>query len=390
MSIRTLLIAPTLRGGEGVYRDTLLQYPPDNFEYDATGSFKQGARGASPLLIREVLLNRLVHPRVIPDMGFRALKLRDSYDLVHVHAHPVSIARRRGVPVVMSEGSSSAVYLGEYLGWSDERLAEGYARARRLYRLLGVHDRLLALDRTAGVYVFSRWAREVNIRWGADPEKLEVVYPGFPTPPEPDPAPSENFTFLFIGTDFERKGGFDVVEAFAQVVADHPVARLVIVAPDPSVPNPDRLVHAWVSQDRRDRVLAVLDDLAARGLAIVHPPLGRDELYERTYPAANAFVMPTLAEGLGFTNVEAMSFALPVLSSRVGPVEEVVADGQAGLLVTPGSVPELAVAMARLIEEPRLARRLGATGREQFLSTFTMDAFRARLGDFYARAMARR
>ena len=56
------------------------------------------------------------------------------------------------------------------------------------------------------------------------------------------------------------------------------------------------------------------------------------------YPAADAFVMPTLAEGFGFTNVEAMSHALPVISSRLGPIEEIVAHGETGLLVEPGDV----------------------------------------------------
>ena len=78
-------------------------------------AFAAGAR-------RRSLLNRLVHPIAIPDMGFRALSLRQRFDLVHVHAHPVSLRGLRGAPLVMSEGSSAAVYVGEYLGWDDDRL----------------------------------------------------------------------------------------------------------------------------------------------------------------------------------------------------------------------------------------------------------------------------
>ena len=49
---------------------------------------------------------------------------------------------------------------------------------------------------------------------------------------------ADEFTFLFIGTDFERKGGFDVVEAFDRMAGDHPAARLVLVGSDPWERNP--------------------------------------------------------------------------------------------------------------------------------------------------------
>ena len=54
------------------------------------------------------------------------------------------------------------------------------------------------------------------------------------------------------------------------------------------------------------------------------------------YPQADVFVMPSLAEGFGFTNIEAMSVGLPVISSNIGPMPEVVADGESGLLVAAG------------------------------------------------------
>ena len=62
------------------------------------------------------------------------------------------------------------------------RIGARYRRARRIYRALGVDDRLLAQERADRVFVFSHWARSINLDWGADPGKTEVVYPGFPTP----------------------------------------------------------------------------------------------------------------------------------------------------------------------------------------------------------------
>jgi glycosyltransferase involved in cell wall biosynthesis len=335
-----------------------------------------------------VLLNRLVRPVTFPDAGFRALHLQNRFDLVHVHAHPVVLRGIGSTPVVMSEGSSSAVYLRDYLGWEHGRIAARYRRARWIYPMLRVKDRLLAQERVARVFVFSRWARSLNIEWGADPEKTEVVYPGFPTPAAVERPDRDQFRFLFVATDFERKGGFEVCEAFAEVVQHLPGTRLTVISPDPAVPNPDRRFHGWIDSARRSRGLAKLAELVRAGFVDLRAPVERDRLYSEHYPGADAFVMPTHAEGLGFTNIEAMGFELPVISSTVGPIPEVVADGATGRLVPPGDVHALTEAMLNLAADPERARKLGAAGRDAFLARFTLDRFSAALADLYRRVLS--
>jgi glycosyltransferase involved in cell wall biosynthesis len=388
MTVQALLIGPRGHGGEGVYMESLRRGPPAGVEYESAGDFHRGAPGASCAVVREVLLNQVVHRLTIPDMGFRALRLRRPFDLVHVHAHRASLSRLRGTPVVMSEGSSSAVYLGDYLGWDPARLGSSYRRARRIYRLLGIRDRLLALEHVSRAYVFSRWARDVNLRWGADPEKLEVVYPGFETPEPVDRRGREQFTFLFVGRDFERKGGFEVVEAFEQVAAEHGHARLLLVGCDPADPNPDRLARSWVPAERRQRVLAAIDRLVRSGRLSVVRRVDQERLRREVFPAADAFVMPTHAEGFGFATVEAMSFSLPVITSPVGAGREIVHEEGSGLLVAPGDVDALTETMARLAADAAASMRTGAAARAAFLSRFTRERFQETLGDLYRRAMA--
>jgi len=388
MSIDALLISPALHGGEGVYSRTLADHPPPGVQYRVTGASHAGVPGARCNVIAEVSLNRIVRPLTFPDMAFRAMRLQHEFDLIHVHAHPVRVRGRGSVPMVMSEGSSSAVYLQEYLGWDSARIAARYRRARRIYRALGVDDRLLAQERAARVFVFSDWARSINLNWGADPAKTEVVSPGFPTPRQIERAEREEFRFLFVGTDFERKGGFEVVQAFADAVEHAPHARLTMISPDPHTRGPDRRFHGWVGPGRRAIVLAKLGRLVGAGLVDLLGPVERDRLYAEHYAQADAFVMPTHAEGLGFTNIEAMGFGLPVISSTVGPIPEVVADHATGLLVAPGDVRALTDAMLELAGRPDRARELGAAGRRAFLEQFTLERFRDQLGALYSRALS--
>lgn len=385
--LRVLLVGPQGHGGEDVYMRTLQEYPPRGVEYVSAGSFHVGATGASCRVVEEVLLNRLVHPWLIPDMGFRSLAIDGPFDLVHVHAHPIRLAKLGNTPLVMSEGSSSAVYLQDYLNWDDRALARAYARARSIYKHLRIHDRLLNLRRAARAYVFSRWARDINIRWGADSAKMDVVYPGFPTPAPIRRQGRKGFTFLFVGTDFERKGGFEVVEAFESVGARHPQARLVLVSPDPRERNPDRAIHSWVPESRRNAILGRLEAMRRRGQVDCHPLQDRTRLYGEIYPMADVFVMPSRAEGFGFTNVEALSFGLPVISSRLGSIAEVIDHGVTGLLVPPGDVSAISLAMERFAADRSLALRMGEAARSAFLARFTLERFQAEVGRVYQEAL---
>ena len=246
-TLRALLVGPRGHGGEGVYMERLRDHPPQGVQYDFAGDHHQGAAGAPCQVGHEVLLNQIVHRLAAPDMGFRALRLRERFDLVHVHAHPVRLRDLDGAPLIMSEGSSSGIYLRDYVGWGEARLARAFARTRTLYRLCGVADRLHALHRATLAYVFSDWARTANLRWGADPEKLRVLYPGFA---DPGPRPTidrDTFTFLFVGRDFERKGGFELLEAMRVLSRDHPHVRLLLAGSDPSEHNP---VRSWVSDSK--------------------------------------------------------------------------------------------------------------------------------------------
>lgn len=386
---KVLLVAPGGQGGEGVYTRTLLENPPEGTTLVWAGGSHQAPPGSRCHPWAEVLLNRIVRKWAILDAGFRILEVRGDYQLIHVHAHPARLSLPRPLPIVMSEGSSSAVYLREYLNWSEAKMASRYARARRLYKTLRIHDRLVNLEGVAVCYVFSRWARDVNLRWGADPAKMEVVPPGFPTPPEVARDGRGTFTFLFVGTDFERKGGFEVLDAFERLVRRHPEARLILVTPDPQVPHPDRAIHAWVDPGRREALLKVFHDLIRRGLVEHHPLIDRRQLYEELYPRADAFVMPSRAEGFGFTNVEAMSFGLPVVSSSIGAIPEVIQDGITGFLVPPADVTALTERMERLASDPLRARTLGGKGREVFLARYTLERFRAELARVYRIALGR-
>jgi glycosyltransferase involved in cell wall biosynthesis len=84
-------------------------------------------------------------------------------------------------------------------------------------------------------------------------------------------------------------------------------------------------------------------------------------------------VLPSLSEGTSNTLLESMAAGIPVVATRVGGNPEVVEDGVSGLLVPPRDSAALAAAMARLLEDPDLALRLGRAGMRRVSELFSID-----------------
>jgi phosphatidyl-myo-inositol dimannoside synthase len=159
----------------------------------------------------------------------------------------------------------------------------------------------------------------------------------------------------------ERYKGHDVLlDVWADVVRGVPGAVLRIVGDGDDRPR----------LEDKARVLGLGGHVAF---------LGRvdDDSLAREYERCTAFVMPSRDEGFGFVFVEAMRAARACVASR-GAATEIVVDGESGLVVDPGDRDELTRAIVRLLADGAAADRMGARGRDRFLSHFTDTCFRER------------
>ena len=113
--------------------------------------------------------------------------------------------------------------------------------------------------------------------------------------------------------------------------------------------------------------------VAERGLADrVHlvGPVGADRIVEH-YHWADVFCLPSFQEGLPVVLMEALATELPVVTTRIAAVEELVHDGASGHVVAPGRVDLLADALGDLAHDPVRRRTWGARGRQDVLREFT-------------------
>ena len=90
---------------------------------------------------------------------------------------------------------------------------------------------------------------------------------------------------------------------------------------------------------------------------------------------ADLLVFPAFSEAFPLVVLEAMSFALPVVSTNQGGIPDMVEEGVTGFLVPPGDERLLTDRLERLIRDPDLRKAMGHAGRQRFLERFTREKF---------------
>lgn len=280
--------------------------------------------------------------------------LRARADLLHAHAFgyfPTWVGRivrdLRRVPLVITPHS--------YEGRSG-LLGRTYARAVTR----------ATLERADRVVALTRLEADRLTRLGVEAERIRVIPNGIDLEEFagllPRVARERAPVLLYVGRIFPEQKGLDtLLEAFAEVARRTP-ARLRLVGDD---------WGALGALGRRARELGVADRVEATGA------LPREGVL-REYGAADLFVLPSHFDSFPYVLLEAMAASLPVVSTRVGGIPEVVQEGRTALLVPPRDPTALADALVRLLTDPPLAQRFGAAGRsrvEQFSSRRLVAAY---------------
>jgi phosphatidyl-myo-inositol dimannoside synthase len=240
-------------------------------------------------------------------------------------------------------------------------------------------DRLAAMQQARlRLAISAHTARRVA---AAHPElpPIEVCLLGLlPDDEHPDRVPADvrvdygPHSVVIVGrmSSGERYKGHDqLLLAWPRVLADVPDANLVIVGRGDDV---ERL-HTKASAlgiARNVHFTGFLPDAAVRAV-LRH---------------AAAFAMPSRGEGFGLVYLQAMRAGVPCLGSRDDAAADVIVDGETGLLVPRQDPDAIAGAVARLLTDESMRRKMGDAGRRRFESTFTYPRFRARLASSLVRA----
>ena len=107
------------------------------------------------------------------------------------------------------------------------------------------------------------------------------------------------------------------------------------------------------------------------------------EAKDKALESADCMVLPSYAERLPMAILEAMACGLPIISTNVGTIPEVITDGIEGFLIEPGDIEALADRLVRLDRDKPLRRQMGLAGRELVRQQYSLDIMIKRLMDIY-------
>ncbi len=153
---------------------------------------------------------------------------------------------------------------------------------------------------------------------------------------------------LFVGVDWERKGGPELVRAFQRVRAEVPGAELEIVGCRPAVDVPGVIIRGRLSRSET----------------------------EASYRAADIFCLPSRMDPSASVLAEAAGFGLPVVATPVGGNVERVVDGETGFLVGGEGLAEKLIV---LLNDHGMRERMGAAGSAMARREFTWKAVADRI-----------
>ena len=184
--------------------------------------------------------------------------------------------------------------------------------------------------------------------WGVPGEKITPISPGvdltlFQPAPLAERAGDRPVRLLFVGGDFQRKGG-DLLLRWARETRVEVAWELHLVTRDAVPKTP--------------------------GVQVYHGVSNNSPALVTLYQTSDVFVLPTRADCYSLVAMEAMACGLPVVISSLGGIPEIVMDGETGFLIAPGDYEALAAHLDALVTNPIRREAMGAAALERARTHF--------------------
>ena len=213
--------------------------------------------------------------------------------------------------------------------------------------------------------VLSNSIREMIVARTGKADTVRVVYNPSPSGVDVPKSEERNKVILFAATLYREKGYLDLIEAFAQVAPKYPEWKLVLAG--------NGSQEAGIGKAEQLR--------AGNRVRFLGWVKGADK--DRAFRSASIFCLPSYAEGFPMAVLDAWAYGLPVVTTPVGGVPDIVVDGENGLLFTPGDVATLASKLSMLIENEELRAKISKESLRLANTTFNVNTIANQLANIY-------
>lgn len=295
------------------------------------------------------------------------------FDILNVHEPSGALATFLKSRVKVTVTSHGVEQRGWEISLEDRRLGRGgpAPRTQFLYPLTSLWQSRLALTRADHVFCLNTQDRSfLASRFAVPPTRITRIFPAA-SPVYAEQAAARDYTrfrrILFAGTWLSRKGNQDAIAAFAKSDPNLQFATLGAGA------SPET-IRAAFPEPLRHRVIVIeakSDREAAQAMA-----------------DADAFLLPSVFEGTPLTLMEAMYSGLPIITTDTCGMRDVIRHKETGLLVPIRSPEAIAQAIAQLLAQPLLCRKIGSNAHREAAKDYTWDKSAEQVWQVYRRLLA--
>lgn len=238
-----------------------------------------------------------------------------------------------------------------------------YKRVSEKAMLSRLEDQKEYYKNCAGIFTMSKWLKDYMVeKMGVPAEKIHDVGAGIDV--DPSEITGKNRTgkkILFVGRDFNRKGGYLVLKAFNILREKYnPFAELYIVGPKKNPVN--QLNTANVNDG-----IFYLGELSSEELLSL-------------YDTCDIFCMPSYIECFGKVFIEALCCGLPCIVRNSFAMKDIIHDGENGYLIDKDDADDLARKMDMLLSNNEIKTYVNAH-RDEYLKNYSWDAVAKRMAD---------
>ena len=256
--------------------------------------------------------------------------------IVHIHAASDASFERKMLVFRLARFFGKRTILHMHAGEFD-RYYKGSSRKRQIKSVILNCDKLIALS--------SSW-RDYYVSFGKK-ENDVLLLNNIVESPRKSKNYSKDVHLLFLGWLGDKKGVFDLLD----VIVEHKEYLS------------GKLQLRLGGFDNYDRIQTIIDDNGIQDIVTLEGWVSGDKK-EECLNWANVFILPSYYEGLPISILEAMSYGMPVISTTVGGIPEIVKNGENGFTVTPGNKEQIWDAIRFFLRHPEEIENYGKKSLE--------------------------
>ena len=325
---------------------------------------KQAIDGLEIFRFRSFSPNRIYFfaPRLLS-----ALRMIKDADIIHVHGYPNFPAL--AATLAKSKNKKPLIVTPHYGGYDVHTLGTSIWRtfAKRLYNFsIGKY----IFSKTDAIVIVGKFERKIlKQKFGVDEARIKYIPNGVNATRFKGLTRNDQDlkTVLYVGRMEKYKGVHLLIEAFAKVKTSFPNSQLLIVG---SGPYKEKLMYLT-------NILRLQDSV--RFLENVP-----QDYLTKLYLSSNVFVALSQFEGQPIALVEAMSYGLPVIATKVGAISELIHHARTGFLLEfPPDKSTLVGLITLCLKNPEFSAKIGLEARNMILSRFSWDRTVQSLSELY-------